>query len=153
MNELQLQFTFRITNGQFQFQSVPNFFNGNVVAQNGPSPGAVTVQPYGTDVNFSQITAQGNIGYATLQNLDLTNYVEFGSWDPANDLFHPMGWIGPGEIYPFRFSPNFGSSFGGGPGTGTGVVSTGSTLRFRCCDAAGEPIAEPVNVVVNAFQA
>ena len=156
-SEVQARVSLQIKVGNIFWQSNPQSFQGNMVAQNGPAPGAVTVGGYGTDISFAQLQANaGNVGYGTIQNLDNANYVEYGVWDQTRDIFHPLGFVGPGEVYPLRLSPNFGNEYSGGPGTGTGpsVLSvSGNTLRFRTVDAAGNALNQPVNVVCSFFQA
>lgn len=115
-------------------------FKATVVGSKGPVPGAVTISTDGTDIDFSQLVTPG---LATIKNMDSTNYVEYGIWEPATSLFYPIGEILPGEEYPIRFSRNLQEEY---IGTGTGTSAPTNRLRFKANNAA-------CVVMIGAFEA
>ena len=153
-NELQARLSINIKNGGLVYQSNPTYWQGNVNAQNGPSPGAVTIDDDGTNISLSQLTANGGVvGYGTIQNLDTINYLEYGIWDNTHSIYSPLGLIGPGEIYILRLSPNFGNYYAGGAEPGTASTGSGNVLRLRALDTNYIPVESiQVVAVVNFFQ-
>ena len=93
----------------------------------------------GTDVDFSELTIPG---LCRLMNLDATNFIEFGIWDPEGGVFYPLGEIGPGKTYTIKLSRNLQEEFGTGTGT-TGADT--NRLRIKADTAA-------CNVLVEAFE-
>lgn len=101
-NEAAIKSSLSITKGNLQYQSRPGSFNADVTGAKGPTPGAVAIATSpGTDISFSELTTPG---FVRIQNLDSTNFVEFGIWDGST--FHELGELQPGEEYVFRFSRN-----------------------------------------------
>ncbi len=139
-NEARIQISLQIRQqgiagaaGKF-FQSNPTQFGADVGGPNGPSPGSLLVPTAGLDINFSQLKFPG--GFCWFQNLDNTNYVEWGAFDPAIHKFYPIGELLPGELYLIRLSRWLGIEYGSGHlGTGTGSVGMGDTLRFKAAIA------------------
>jgi len=105
----------QIMNGNFRVPVGINSFTGDVAGKKGPCPGAFSVSVTGTIVDFSELTTPG---YAMIRNLDPTNFIEYGAYDPETDKFYPIGEILPGEFYPIRFSRNLGWEY---PTSGTGT--------------------------------
>ena len=139
-NEATVQASLRIRKGHIDHKSFPSQFRATVDGTKGPSPGAVTISTEGTDVLFGELTTPG---LATIQNIDTTNYVEYGIVDPVTRTFYPLGEILPGEIYPIRFSRNLREAYY--PSTGTGTTGEVNALHFKANTA-------DVIVVVNAFE-
>jgi hypothetical protein len=122
-NEAQVRASLQIRVGNGYYQSQPTVFNADVSTFNGPTPGAVTIDTGGIDIDLTQLTVPG---FCWMQNLDSTNFVEYGIYDFETDVFYPFGELLPGEINIIRLSRNFGIEY---EGVGTGT--TGRTNRFR----------------------
>jgi len=119
-------------------------YQADVDGTKGPTPGAFSVDELGVDVDLSELTAPG---WCWVKNLDATNTVEMGAWDPETDRFYPLLKWGPGQEYAIQLSDNLFQEFGD---TGTGTVSDSlNTLRFRAVGAGDGPTA---NVSVEAFE-
>ena len=113
-------------------------FQGNMSGAKGPVPGALTIPTTPEVVNFGELTTPG---WCWLENLDATNYVEWGAYDPDTATFYPIGKISPGCRYPIELAPVMGQDVSG---TGT----TGDTFSFAMrADTAA------VAVSVEAFEA
>lgn len=141
-NEAQLRVSLSIRTGNLSYQSSPTAFLGDVIGSKGPTPGAISVSTAGTQVDLSQLTTPG---YYRFANLDETNYVEYGIYDPQTHVFYPFGEILPGESYVGRFSRNVQEEYLG-PGTGTHAGTESNRLMFLAHGAS-------VNVLVEAFEA
>lgn len=124
---------------QVSYQSRPGAFVADVAGAKGPVPGAFTATLAGTDVDFSELTQPG---LALFKNLDPTNFVTWGVWDPDTSKFYPVADILPGEFYPIRLSRLLSGELGTGAGT-TGPNT--NTLRFKADTA-------PLDVSVEAFE-
>lgn len=98
----------------------------------GPFPGAVSVPLTGYDVVIPTGVVPGMI---EIWNQDATNYVEYGVYEPANNVFYPVGEVGPGKSYRWYMSRNFGEEWTS-IGTGTGTSGENNRLRFRPNGAA-----------------
>ena len=116
-------------------------FTPTVTGTKGPSPGALTIPVYGKVIPLTELTTPG---LCMLRNLDATNYVEWGLYDPQIDQFYPLGEIQPGESYVLRFSRNIREQY---EGTGTGTTAVGGVEFFMKANAAD------VVVSVEAFEA
>lgn len=105
----------------------------DVSVANGPSPGAITVDEDGINIDLSQLAVPG---LCRIKNLDVPgddndNYVDVGLWDGAE--FFPLMELRPGDAFVFRFSRNFGNTFANAPGTGT--IADGIVLRLKAYNA------------------
>lgn len=138
-NELVITAGLTANKGNLHYASQNNGFQADMSGTKGPSPGAISVSIEGTDVEFSQLT---DPGWCRMINLDSTNYVEFGIWDPENSKFFPIGILRPGKVALFEISPNLQEEFN--TGTGTTGANT-NRLRLRANGA-------PCNVIVDAFE-
>lgn len=116
-SEIQVRVGLGIRKDNLQYQSQPQAFNADMVTSTpkGPVPGAFSVSVDGTACDLSQLTTPG---FAKIQNLDSTNYVEYGIRDVSSNLFYPLGELLPGEVYVLRFSRNLLEEYDS-PGTGT----------------------------------
>lgn len=128
---------------RLQYQSNPIAFNADVSTPGGPSPGRISVSPGGTDVDLSKLV---NPGLYRIMNTDLTNYVDFGIYEPATGTFYPLLEIMPGETYVGRFSRNLGEEVSGTV-TGTGTTATNNTVRLRATQSTSA-----VDVILEAFE-
>jgi hypothetical protein len=137
-NEATVQTSLQIRKGNLFYQSRPSSFQANVVGDNGPSPGCITVPVHGIAVVLTELDKPG--GLCRIQNLDLANYVEYGAQDPHTGKFYPIGEALAGENFIVRLSRFIGST----QGTGTGSAPTpGSiSLYFRAPDGACQVIVE-----------
>jgi hypothetical protein len=145
-SEAQLRVSLRIYKKSgnvvvLSYQNQGTAFNPDVTGSLGPTPGAFVAGTLGTDVDLSQLSTPG---LAWIRNLDPTNYVTIGIYDPEADKFLPLGELLPGEGYVLRLSREFGVDFS--PATGTGTSAATNRLRVRADTA-------PCNVLVEAFEA
>lgn len=139
-NEATLQISLQIKKNSLEYQCRPTSYKADVSGQKGPVPGAFTVTTYGTDLDLAELTTPG---LCRIQNLDETNYVEWGIYDPVTDAFYPLGEILATESYVIRFSRNVQEQY---EGTGTGTTTPTKRVRFKANTAN-------VNVLVEAFEA
>lgn len=128
----------RFPSGKLDYQSRPTTFRADMSTDAGPAPGRVTVSTAGSDVNLSAITTPG---LCRMINLDSTNYVQVGLYDPETVKFYPMLEIMPGESYVLRISRDIKEEYGTGAGTGTTGAST-NTLRMKAIGGACECLVE-----------
>lgn len=142
-NEATLRVGLRIyrddSAGYINFNGLPTAFQVDVAGCLGPTPGAFSASVLGTDVDLSQLTTPG---LCWIANLDDTNFVEYGIWDPENSKFFPLGEVGPKEAYPLMLSRNIQEEYQ--TGTGTTGANT-NRLRIKADTAA-------CNVFVGAFE-
>ncbi len=132
-NEAQIRISLNIRLGTLTYQSSPTGYNADVLTNHGYTPGTILVSKYGTDVDLTQLSQPG---LCIIQNLDDTNFVEYGIYDldSPNAAFYPLGEVLPGEIYLLRLSRLLGYQLGTGSGTASG--DTGLRLRFKANTAA-----------------
>lgn len=138
-SEARITANLQIIKDTLQYQSKPTAFVADVEGKKGPTPGAVAITTAGTDIDFSQLTTPG---LCRIQNLDDTNYVEYGIWEPTGSIFYPLGELLPGEFFVLRFSRNLQEQYAG---TGTGTTGPTNRLRFKANTAS-------VDVLVEAFE-
>lgn len=124
---------------QIYYRPPDTSFRADMTGRTGPSPGLVVATAAGTDVSLTAVGGGG--GMARLKNQSLVNYVEFGPYDPATDIYMPLGEILPGEFTRIRLSRFLGQEFGL---TGTFIKGTGVTLRLK-------GVGGSVNVLVEVF--
>ncbi len=126
-NEAQVRSALSINKGNTRFPPSPaGTFNATVNTANpiGPVPGAFLASIFGTDVDLSKLVALG--GLYTIQNLDQTNFVSVGIYDPDARRFYPFRDILPGEHWTDRLSRFYREDFSG---RGTGTTTMNNTLR------------------------
>ena len=138
-NEVTVNVSLQVRKGNLVYRSQPTVFRADMDGTKGPSPGAITVTPLGTSVDFSELTTPG---FCRLENLDTVNYVEYGILDNLGSVFYPLGELLPGEITVIRLSRNIGESY---PTTGTGTSASVNSLHFKSN-------TDDVVVVVEAFE-
>lgn len=140
-NEVRVQMSLNIRNGNLNHQSRPTSFIADMVGGGGPVPGQINVPVAGVNVGFATLDTMG--GMCTLQNLDTVNFVTYGIWDSVTSKFLPLGELRPSEgPFLIRLSRELGREYG----TGTGSTSSGDSLRLKADTAT-------CKVVVNAFDA
>lgn len=123
-NEINLRASLTIKKGALDFRSNPSQFILSQSGVGGPTPGTIlcAVAP-GTDVDLTELTTPGA---CYLQNLDATNYVTVGIFDPETNRFFPMLELPPTVGYPVVLSRNIREEFA----TGTGTIGN-LTNRLR----------------------
>lgn len=136
-NEATVQSTLAIRSGNLNYQSQPTSFRADVAGAKGPTPGAIAVTVLGTSVSLAELTTPG---LCRIMNLDATNYVEWGPYDPTSNTFFPVGELLPGESYIFRLYRLIGEE-----AVGTGTAFGNTILRLRAVGAT-------CNVLVEAFE-
>lgn len=138
-NEAIIRTSLQITKGNLEYRSQPTLFYADVAGTKGPVPGCIEVSTVGTNVDFGELTQPA---LCRIHNLDASNFVEYGVWDPEGSTFYPLGELLAGDTYVLRLSRNLQEEYGTGTGT-TGADT--NRLRFKADTAA-------VNVVVEAFE-
>lgn len=139
MNEASIRSSLQVRSGELFYQSQPTAFEADVAGSKGPSPGAITVSVFGTNIDLSQLVTPA---LCRVMNLDPTNYVEYGIRDPATGVFYPLGEILPGETYILRLSRNIQEDY---YNTGTGTTASINFFHFKANKA-------PCVVVIEAFE-
>ncbi len=129
-NEAAVRVTMTVKTGNLDYRSNPSQFRADVSAAKGPTPGILSIPTAGLSVAFSQLTTPG---LCWVQNLDDTNYVEYGIKDPGTGKFYPLGEILAGEFYALRFSRNLLSDY---TNVGTGTDGDVNYLWFKANAAA-----------------
>jgi hypothetical protein len=138
-NEITVYAALQVKKGNTQYQSRPSSFRADMDGIGGPSPGAIQVPVSGIDVDFSQLDTPG---WCRIQNLDATNFVEYGVKDTLGGVFYPIGELEPGDCTVLRLSRNLGQSYAT---TGTGTGTEINTLHFKAD-------TDTVKVLVEAFE-
>lgn len=138
-NEASIRVSMNIKKGNLDYRSSPSLFRADISSSGGPTPGKITVPVTGVSITFPQLTTPG---LAWVQNMDSTNYVEYGIKDPGTGKFYPLGEILPGEFYPIRYSRNLLSDY---TNVGTGTDGDVNYLWFKANTA-------PVDVQIHAFE-
>lgn len=140
-DEILVTASVQIRKDNLQYRSLPNSFKADMIGTaKGPSPGAVSVPTDGKDIYFNELVTPG---VCVLTNLDDTNYVEYGIYDPQTSVFYPLGEIQPGETYVLRLSRNLQEQYSG---SGTGTTAPENYLRLKANVAS-------CDVFVGAFEA
>lgn len=124
-DEIRLTASLQIRKDFLDYRSTPNSFKADMSVAKGPSPGAIRVDTDGTDVNLSELAQPG---MCFIQNLDATNFVMVGIWEPDTSLFYPLFDINPGEFMIGRISRWLGEQY---QNTGTGTGTSNQTLRIK----------------------
>ena len=138
-DEATIRCSLDINKPPLRYISRPTVFTFDVAGTKGPVPGAIEASVLGTDVDFSELTTPA---LCRIMNLDGTNFVEFGIWDPEGITFYPLGEVLAGETYVLRLSRYLQEEYGTGTGT-TGADT--NRLRIKADTAA-------VQVLVEAFE-
>lgn len=138
-NEATINVSLRIVTGNLTYQSDIRTFNSDVAGAKGPVPGAFSVTIAGTDVDLSELTTPG---WCEIRNIDPTNFITYGIWDPEGAKFYPLGELLPGEQNVVRLSRDLQEEFG--TGTGTTGANT-NRLRIKADTATAQ-------VYVGAFE-
>jgi hypothetical protein len=138
-DEIQVRASLNIRQGSLDYRSSPTAFNDDRAGEGGPTPGGFTVSVGGTDVDLSALS---NPGWCWVQNLDDTNTVRMGVWNPDQSEFYPLLRWKPGQGYPVLLDELINQEQAG---TGTGTTGQTNTLRMKADNA-------PCKVIVHAFE-
>lgn len=128
-DEARISNSLQIKVGSLEYRSQPTAFYADVSTAKGPTPGLVSCTQAGTDVDLSLLTTPG---LCRIQNLDDTNKIIVGRWDPDNSRFYPMMDLLAGETFVIRLAADVEDEYSG---TGTGTTATASTLRIKGTNA------------------
>lgn len=137
-NEVTVTSSLQVRSGNLSYRSQPQQFRADLVLATGPAPGSFLATYDGVDVDLSQLATPS---FYRIQNLDATNYVDVGIYDPVNSIFHPLHEVGPGETYVGKLSRNLGQMFTT-PGTGTSGTSGALHVKAQTVDCT---------IIVEAF--
>jgi len=140
--EATIRNSLSIKTTSLDYRSHPTAFVEDVSGEKGPVPGAFTATIAGTNVDLTELTIPG---LCRIMNLDPTNYVDVGIWDPETLLFYPFMEVRPGAYYIFRLSRNLFAEYGTDPTEGTVGPNT-NQLRIKANVAS-------CTVLVEAFEA
>jgi len=135
--EIRITSNYQINKTPLVVYSQPGSFIATLNGNKGPSPGVLSVPITGLNVDLSKLTQPG---ICRIVNLDATNYLTAGIWDPDTSLFYPFMEILPGEFFVFRLSRSILNSE---TGAGTTVL-TDKSLRLLANSAT-------INCIVEAF--
>lgn len=133
-NEITVTVSLTIAKGNLSVQTEPVSFTDtmNGTARGG-APGLVRATTNGTDIDLTSVTAPG---WMWLMNLDDTNYVRLGLWDPDASRFRPIIKLKPGgKPVLIPLDPDVEEEFIT-TGTGTGVGTDTNRLRLKADQAA-----------------
>ena len=138
-NEANIQLSLRINKGTLVYQSQPTAFTDDVTNQRGPTPGEILVSTGGTNVDLSQLSSPG---WCFIMNMDDTDYVIGGIWEPDTSKFFPFFEVPPAKAVCFKLWRSLGTSYAG---TGLTVDDTDQSLRLKAIGGA-------CRVFVGAFE-
>jgi len=96
-NEITVTFSMRVVNGSMTEVIQPGSVSITQAAVGGPTPGYVTV---GTSEESNSFSELSTLGLLYMQNLDTTNYVE---WGYSTGVYG--GRLNPGEPNFIRLNP------------------------------------------------
>lgn len=122
-NEVTVRVSLQIRKGELDYRSYPTQFQADASVGEGPTPGLVLATTAGVSVDLTELSTPG---FCWMQNLDATNYVTYGIWDPENSTFFPIGELLPGEFVMLRLARDIEEEYG----TGTGTTGA-NTNRLR----------------------
>jgi hypothetical protein len=97
-DEIKLDIRFTLTNGSLKYSFAPGQLSIDQTTGAGPTPGFLTV---GTSEESTAFGELATLGMCILQNLDATNYVEFGFSTGVYGIK-----LKPGEAAVFRLNPS-----------------------------------------------
>jgi hypothetical protein len=96
-NEITVQNSLRVLNGNLNFVHAPPALSVTQTGVGGPTPGYVTIGTSEESIAFGELST---LGWLIMQNLDATNYVE---WGFATGVYG--GRMRAGETAQFRLNP------------------------------------------------
>lgn len=97
-NEITISARLKVVNGSLSFERNLSSMSIDQAAVGGPTPGYMTI---GTSEESTMMSELGTLGWLFMQNLDTTNYVE---WGFSTGVYG--GKMEPGEPALFRLKPS-----------------------------------------------
>lgn len=125
-NEITVQASLNVRVGnQLQYNSIPSGFQDSLETDTprGPTPGAILVSRWGTDIDLSQLDRPG---WCHFHNQDDTNAIRIGIWNGDQNEFYPFLKLKPQQGFPVCLDPLINEEFSS---TGTGTTGQLNTLR------------------------
>lgn len=98
-NEITAQASLRCRNGDFNFNYSTGPIQIDQTTKGGGNPGSVTIGTAEEDISFGDVTPSMVI----MQNLDATNYVEWGKKDGGGAM-QAIGKLSPGGVALFEMN-------------------------------------------------
>ena len=96
-DEITVYVSLKVTNGNLSFNKTTSQLKFDQAVAEGPAPGFITVGTTEETVDLSELTT---LGWCTIENLDPTNYIEFGFSTGVYGIR-----VEPGEVCCFRLNP------------------------------------------------
>lgn len=124
---LQIRKTGSDGNAVLEYQSRPSSFVADVTGVFGPTPGAVTISRFGTQIDLSALHIPG---LCRFMNMDENNPIKVGIYDPdagnfGQPEFKPFMRLLPGEMFVIRLDPDITEEY---LNTGTGTTGDSDML-------------------------
>ena len=121
-NEARVNSSLQVTVGKLTYSSQPSAFTADVSAAGGygPTPGRVLATISGASVDLSKLTILG--GFVRVQNMDSTNFIQVGMYDPDTGKTYWFMDLLPGETFIFRLSRSYANEVVGSGTTGSNVA-------------------------------
>ena len=135
-DEATVRTSLTIKKGSLFYTSQPSAFTATQTGEGGPTPGQLMIPTTGRSIYLTELSTPG---LCRIQNLDDTNYVEWGIFDTLTNKFHPLGELLPGETYVFRLSRNLSEQY---TGSGTGTTAPENYWHFKANFAACPVLVE-----------
>ena len=132
-NEVQVRKTLIVGKGSLQYQTPSQLtaWTLDMAGTRGDAPGLLLATVlHGTDVDLSALSSYG---VCEIVNLDASNPVEVGIWDPSLERFYAPIIVSAGKSTIVELNPFLGRVYG--TGTGTGSIGSGERLRIRAVGA------------------
>lgn len=99
-DEITVSASLRVSNGNFSFRKDTGFSQFDQAAAGGGNPGTVNIGTSDEAISLGDITTPG---WAFIQNLDGTNYVDIGP--DSTGAIVPIIRLEPGEFALLRLTP------------------------------------------------
>lgn len=128
-NEILINSTIQVKNGNLWYPATSGSLQADMANVGGPTPGSIVVATTSTGTKIEVAAELTQPGWIRLQNLDDTNFVEWGIFDSS---FLPVGELLPGEHCIFRISRNY--SAGGTRSMRARADTAYLKLRADCFD-------------------
>lgn len=123
-NEIRVQSLLQINKTGLVYTTPSSAFQDDMEATpRDITPGHLIATTIGVDIDLSKVT---NPGWTEFRNLDATNSVAFGIWNPDQSEFYPFALLGPGQHFIMPLHPLINQEFAN---TGTGTTGQLNTLR------------------------
>lgn len=121
---------------QLEYQSRPSAFRDDMTGAVGPSPGAIAVSRYGTNIDLSQLA---HPGWCRFMNLNEANPIKVGVYNTDQSEFYPFLRLKAGQSVVVPLDPDINDEYAA---TGTGTTGELNTLRAISENADGVLLVE-----------